>query len=425
MANNGLILQKSNRTVPIIIYIFNGIYSIGCDTLKEEGSETINSMAILAVFLGVAFAVSAVLPASGVISDDFKPLEVNKIRISGPAVVVVGNQALWDLQITAINNLDTNFEDVEDELEDEEPNFYYPSMSTRSDGEAGDIEILDPSTITDVVVSDKLPAQFTLLEYIPSQGNVVISSDDSGSTVITWSIGNLAPQAVATLDLAVIVEEFKEPGTYILNSGASVTGVLYSNNEILIDGPTKSILVTVTDGTPNDSPIAEAGVDQMAFDGNPIYLDGSGSFDPDGMVTKYTWFLGEEHVGSSKSVLSYHFSEGVYEVTLIVEDNRGAVDSDTVTITIYNENAVMPGGAMYGIVRDATTRQGFDPYIQVWNDDFAISTWTDMGGNYRIIGIPPGEYQTYCEAEGYQDFFGEITITGASEVLYDFDMIRT
>jgi hypothetical protein len=396
--------------------------------LKEEGSETINSMVILAVFLGVAFAVSAVLPAQEVCCEEFKPLEVNKTRISGPAVVVVGNQALWDLQITVTNNLDTNFEDVEvveDELEDEEPNFYYPSLSTRSEGEAHAVELLDPSTITDVVVTDSLPAEFTLLDYSPSQGNVVITSDNSGSTVITWSVGNLAPLAVATLDLAVIVEEFKEPGTYILNSGASVTGVLYSSNEILRDGPTKSILVTVTDGTPNESPIAEAGVNQMTFDGNPIYLDGSGSFDPDGMVEKYTWFLGEEHVGSSKSVLTYHFSVGVHEVTLVVEDNRGAVDSDTVSITIYEENARVPGGVMYGIVRDATTRRGFDPYIQVWNDDYSISTWTDMGGNYKIIGLPAGEYQTYCEADGYQDFFGEITITEDSEILYNFDMIRT
>lgn len=383
-------------------------------------------MVILAVFLGVALAVSAVLPAGAPTQEEFKPLEVTKEKISGPAVIVINNEALWELQITVTNNLDSSPVEVEDPVDDlpDTPKTFVPSTSTRADGEAGAIVLLDDNAITNVMVSDVLPSEFTLFDHVMTQGEVDIDTDETGSTLISWNVGNLAPQDTATLDLTVVVSGFSKPGTYLLNGGATATGILHTTSEPLADGPTRSILVTVTDGNPNEAPIAEAGVNQMAFEEYPIYLEGSGSYDPDGTIVKYTWYVGDEHVGSSKSVLTYYFPVGEHEVTLFVEDNRGAVDSDTVTITIYKENAKIPGGVMHGTVRDATTRQGFDPYIQVWNEHYAISTWTDMGGNYRIIGLPAGHYQTYCESKGYQDFYGEVTISGNGEILYDIDMIR-
>ena len=383
-------------------------------------------MVILAVFLGVALAVSAVLPAGVPTQEEFKPLEVTKEKISGPVVIVINNEALWELQITVTNNLDSSPVEVEDPVDDlpDTPKTFIPSTTTRADGEAKAISLLDDNTITNIEVFDVLPSEFTLFDHVMTQGEINIDTDETGSTLISWHVGNLAPKAQATLDLTVVVTGFSKPGTYLLNGGATVSGTQYSTSEVLTDGPTKSILVTVTDGTPNEAPIAEAGVDQMAFEEYPIYLEGSGSYDPDGTIVKYTWHVGDERVGSSKSVLTYYFPVGEHEVTLFVEDNRGAVDSDTVTITIYKEDAKIPGGVMYGIVRDATTRQGFDPYIQVWNEDYAISTWTDMGGNYRIIGIPAGHYQTYCESKGYSDFYGEVTISENGEILYDIDMIR-
>ncbi len=381
-------------------------------------------MVILVVLLGVAFVVSAVVPVEDVSTEEFKALEITKTKISGPAVVVMGNTGLWDLQITVTNNLNENLEEIEDEPLDDEPNLYFPSLSTRAEGEGTTITVFDTSTIINIVVTDVLPSEFILLDHVPSQGEIVLSSDVSGATLITWDVGALASKETATLDLAVTALEFEAPGRYILNKGASATGVLFSTSELLSDGPSETILVSVINGVPNDSPIAEAGCNQMAFDGNPIYLDGSGSYDPDGVIVKYTWFVGDARVGSLKSVLSYQFTVGVHEVTLVVQDNKGAVDTDTVIITIYETDCEIPGGIMHGIVRDATTRRGFDPYIQVWNDDFAISTWTDMGGNYKIIGLPAGEYRTYCEAPGYQDFFGEVTITENGEILYNFDMIR-
>lgn len=404
----------------------------GGDNIKEEGIETIKSLIILAAFLGTAFTVAALVPSEEVCCDDLRPLEVQKNRISGPVIVVIDNPATWQLDILVINNLDPVVEDpVNEEVNndvDEEPNLPVYCFSTRGSGEDRALHtiMISPNTITDVVVKDTLPAEFELFEFTPTQGDVSINIGEKGATLLTWNVGNLEPKARATLTLSVRIANggFSKPGSYIINSGATVSGFLHSTQEILTDGPTNPIFVTVTDGDPNEAPVADAGIDQMAFEGNPVYLDGSGSYDPDGTIVRYTWYLDGERIGSSRSVLSYLLPVGVHTITLVVEDNRRFTDTDEVTVTVYEEDAEVSGGVMTGVVRDATTSVGFDPYIQLTNENYAISTWTDFEGNYRIIGIPEGHYEVFCMAEGYQDFYGEVYIPENGEAHYDIDMFR-
>jgi hypothetical protein len=377
---------------------------------------------VLTILLSAAFTVVAMAPASeGMTEDEFKPLEVMKERTKGNAVVVVNSPAFWELEITVINHLEPT--ETEPPVEEEEQIVFY---STRAEG---DDELTEATvcenTITNVVVTDTFTSDFTLLDWSIDRGDVGIVEQPNGDVVVSWHIGNLEPKGRTTLVMDVCAANggFTKPGRYLLNSGATVSGLWTANGEILTDGPTKPIRVTVTNGIPRYPPVAEAGITQMAFEDCPIYLDGSDSYDTDGTVIKYSWYLGDEKVGSSMNVLTY-FPIGEHEVTLEVEDNHGMTATDTVTIIIYKEGTSIPGGVMYGIVRDATTRRGFDPYIVVSNDDFAISTWTDMGGNYRIIGIPAGDYEVTCETEGYRDFYGEISIEEDAEIEYIIGMIR-
>ncbi len=389
--------------------------------MKEEGFETLKSLVILTVFLGCAFTVAAMVPGDDVISNDESPLEVAKIRTSGPALLVVDTPSEWELKITVTNNLEC--QEIEDEVEPEDNLVFY---ATRSGEEMrGEVpQMIGPNTITDVVVKDVLPSGFFLVEYTPSHGIVNFETGTAGETHITWNVGNLYAEGFATLVLTVGVDGFSLPGNYIINSGATASGMVHSTQEVVTDGPTKSILVSVNDGIPLEPPVAEAGIIQMAFEGNPVYLDGSGSIDTDGNIVTYSWYLGEERIADTMTILT-HLPVGEHEVELEVADNHGLKDTDTVKIIIYTADAEVPGGVMTGIVRDATTRRGFDPYIVVSNDDFTISTWTDMGGNYRIIGIPAGQYDVTCTQDGYRDTHGEIVITEDSEMTYNIDMFRT
>jgi hypothetical protein len=393
----------------------------GGDTIKEEGIETVKSLVILAIFLGSAFTVAAMIPEDEVCCEESGPLEVEKTKISGPTVLVIDSPAKWELEITVVNNLEPTEKEISPEKETEEP----VVSTTRSEGaEYKVIKDFDPNTIIDVIVKDEIPADFVLLEFKPSLGDVKVEKN-RGGTQLTWKVGPLKPQGKATLYLVVgtVRGGFQKAGSYVLNGGATANGLLYGTKEAVSDGPTRSILLTVTDGVPLEAPVAEAGIAQMTFEDNPAYLDGSGSYDPDGAIVKYEWYLGDKCIGRTETVLTY-LPLGKHVVTLIVEDNHKLTASDEVIVTVYEKDAVVDGGSMTGAVRDAATRRGFDPYIVISNGNFELSTWTDMGGNYRLIGIPEGNYRVTCQTDGYQDFSDEVYIPENTEVAYDIYMER-
>lgn len=83
-------------------------------------------------------------------------------------------------------------------------------------------------------------------------------------------------------------------------------------------------------------PVADAGPDQSLSAGGPgglaVTLDGSGSMDPDGDPLTYMW---SGPFGTADGVSpTVQIPGGVHNVTLTVDDGRGGLDSDTVTITV-------------------------------------------------------------------------------------------
>jgi len=84
----------------------------------------------------------------------------------------------------------------------------------------------------------------------------------------------------------------------------------------------------------NKAPTANAGVDITINDGEVVNLDGSVSRDPDGSIASYEWWLNGQLQGSSSRISLSKLAVGSHVVTLIVKDNQGLVDSDTVTIVV-------------------------------------------------------------------------------------------
>ena len=98
---------------------------------------------------------------------------------------------------------------------------------------------------------------------------------------------------------------------------------------------TASQVITVT---VNQSPVANAGVDQNVTDsdGNgteTVTLDGSGSNDPDGTIVSYIWSEGGSQITTGLSP-DVSFTVGSQTVTLEVTDDDGATATDTVTVVV-------------------------------------------------------------------------------------------
>ena len=111
------------------------------------------------------------------------------------------------------------------------------------------------------------------------------------------------------------------------------------------NGKTDTDSVTITIGAETTTPPdAAAGPDQTVNDGDAVTLDGSGSSDPDGTITKYLWaqIEGPDVKLSDSSAVNPTFTapaidkDSIFVFQLTVEDNDGLNDIDTVTINVIN-----------------------------------------------------------------------------------------
>ncbi|MBZ0292548.1 MAG: CSLREA domain-containing protein, partial [Anaerolineae bacterium] len=95
----------------------------------------------------------------------------------------------------------------------------------------------------------------------------------------------------------------------------------------------------------NKPPVADAGPDQILVDSDAngfelVKLDAFGSDDPDGTIASYTWRNMSEQVVATGANPSIQLIVGVWQLELLVVDDGGAEDTDTVTITVNPQGSV-------------------------------------------------------------------------------------
>ena len=103
-------------------------------------------------------------------------------------------------------------------------------------------------------------------------------------------------------------------------------------------GETETTQFDVTCVAPNQPPVADAGEDQTLQDPDgsgfmDVTLDGSGSTDPDGTITNYSWTVDGDQIAAGQMPRTA-FLVGEHEVVLTVTDNDGASDTDIVMIVV-------------------------------------------------------------------------------------------
>ncbi|MEE8361777.1 MAG: PKD domain-containing protein, partial [Gemmatimonadales bacterium] len=90
---------------------------------------------------------------------------------------------------------------------------------------------------------------------------------------------------------------------------------------------------------PNQWPVADAGPDQFVFDidtsgSEPVTVDGSLSFDPDGSIVSYAWYEGETLLGTSPVLTTSLTASGDHRLVLTVTDNDGITRGDVVNVRV-------------------------------------------------------------------------------------------
>ena len=89
-----------------------------------------------------------------------------------------------------------------------------------------------------------------------------------------------------------------------------------------------------------ESPIAEAGEDQVVGVNQEVHFDGSRSTDLDGLVNSFFWDFGDGSTGGGATPTHFYTAPGVYRVTLtITGDKIGSCsnrDSDELSVTVHD-----------------------------------------------------------------------------------------
>ena len=170
--------------------------------------------------------------------------------------------------------------------------------------------------------------------------NVLGSATDTDGTIASYQWTKIAGPASFTIvfptQAQTTINNLME-GTYQFELRAT-------DNQGAIGRDTVTIIVT---GAPNLAPVANAGPDRsMTLPTNSITHTGGGT-DADGTIASYLW---TKIAGPARytivtpdqvQTLFSDLEEGVYQFELAVTDNRGAIDRDTILVTVKGSGSLL------------------------------------------------------------------------------------
>lgn len=247
---------------------------------------------------------------------------------------------------------------------------------------------------TDITIT--LPVQSVTLD-----GSA--SSDPEGkSLTYAWSyVSGPTPYTIASPAAAKTVVSALTDGTYTFQLQVTDAGGLTAKATVKVT--VKPVVIP-----PNKLPTANAGVDFSVTLPNPlIQLNGSASSDQDGTIVTWKWNRitgpGALTINNSATKLATVIgaAAGVHEFELVVTDDRGGIDKDTVKVTVNpapNRVPVAVAGkdttiAVPANVAILDANGSFDPDGQITS-----ARWRQIDGPRESVLATPNEITTYATA---------------------------
>jgi len=185
-------------------------------------------------------------------------------------------------------------------------------------------------------------------------------------------------------------------------------------------------------GTPNIPPVAVATVDKTSGSAPlTVTFDGSGSTDTDGDIISYVWNFGDGNTGSGETATHTYQTEGTYNATVTVTDNRAAQAISTpITIEVTpnlstinaptNLTAAVDGSSVsLNWTDNSSNETGFDiyraekirgKYNYALIDSVSANTYTDTNVDIGTFKYKVQAKGTYAGGDIYSDFSNEVSV---------------
>ena len=252
-----------------------------------------------------------------------------------------------------------------------------------------------PSGIAlDPAVANAIPVANAGGPYSGEAGTVAVQFDGSASSdadgdplTYSWTFGDGATGTGATP-----LHLYGTPGNYevrlIVNDGKADSEPAFAS-------------ASITAPVVNEAPVANPGGPYSGQPAVAVQFDGSTSTDPNGDSLTYAWDFGDSSFGSGVNPTHVYEGEGVYTVSLVVND--GALDSLAATTTV--EIAVPPanrpptadaGGPYAGTTGEPVT---FDGSASSDPDNDALTYAWNFGDGTLGDGVAP--QHAYATAGSY------------------------
>jgi PKD repeat protein len=206
---------------------------------------------------------------------------------------------------------------------------------------------------------------------------------------------------------------------------AHLSDISFTASTVAFTAPAQSItLLVLPAGTPNTPPVAAAsGTPTSGIAPLTVNFSSSGSSDPDGSITGYSWNFGDGSALSTSAAASHVYQNaGTFTAVLTVTDNRGATATAQVTMTVSpNPNIVnapsnLTGSANKGSAKlnwsdNSSNETGFyieraplgsTAFVRVGTVGANVKTFTDVvsRGNYtyRVQAFNGATLSTYSNS---------------------------
>ena len=195
---------------------------------------------------------------------------------------------------------------------------------------------LPPVVLTGAAQTMTLPSNNTVLD-----GSRSYDPDGSISSY-AWALVSGTGGTIATPSAAFTKVSGLTQGTYIYQ-------LTVTDNNNASSSALDTIIVNPADSIPvaNVLPVANAGPDQtITAPINTVTLDGSASYDPDGIIKSFSWVMisgpGSVTINNSNTAnpTVVGLIPGVYAFQLTVTDSVGAINTDQVNITVNPEPTI-------------------------------------------------------------------------------------
>jgi len=248
-----------------------------------------------------------------------------------------------------------------------------------------------------------------LLVYSQKREEIIARLDDAADVLFGMDINS--DGVIDHADLHAWVPSFDKPKLRVdYNSKIHpIVRKIYNADDIYDDA--KNLIY------PNTRPVADAGEDITVNFGESVTLDGSKSYDSDGQIIEYLWRKwGTTYCsGDTPECVVKGLTAGSHTFELMVTDNNGAVDSDSIEIYVSSEASLIgnydtPGSALdVALSEDGNTAYIADGRYGLQIIDISNPVVPTRIGNYDTDGfcesvtVPAGGVLAYI-ADGNKGF---------------------